>query len=203
MRSDAPMKRCSRCGGLFPRDTEHFSRDASRADGLLVYCRSCTSWKTQSPEEQQRLRERRRARYWRQPEVERARQKLVRQKHGATMNAARRSRSEARAAEGFTPDGTPKRCSTCAQVFPGDAEHFPRDRSQKDGLRTRCRTCERARVAARPVTPARLKLKRASSARRKERRQAEPELREAYNAYHRQWQQKRRATRRAGENSDQ
>lgn len=36
-----------------------------------------------------------------------------------------------------------KRCYTCKEIKPRDAEHFNRDRSKPDGLHSKCKSCER------------------------------------------------------------
>jgi hypothetical protein len=38
-----------------------------------------------------------------------------------------------------------KRCSVCGAMLPATAEYFTRDRSNKDGLRTQCKPCYRAK----------------------------------------------------------
>jgi hypothetical protein len=40
-----------------------------------------------------------------------------------------------------------KVCSKCKQPFPHNADHFPRDRSQKSGLDSRCKACTKVKNA--------------------------------------------------------
>lgn len=34
-------KKCSKCGFIYPKDTDHFPRDTSKKDGLHNYCKEC------------------------------------------------------------------------------------------------------------------------------------------------------------------
>lgn len=38
---EADKKKCSKCGWIYPADTDHFPKDTSKKDGLHNYCKDC------------------------------------------------------------------------------------------------------------------------------------------------------------------
>lgn len=38
---EAGKKKCSKCGFIYPANTDHFSKDISKSDGLHCHCKDC------------------------------------------------------------------------------------------------------------------------------------------------------------------